>query len=160
MAQKKTVACTLICHATQELSPEVQKLIQLAQRAQEGSHSPYSNFPVGAALHLAGGQMYAASNQENAAYPSGLCAERAALFYAKAQAPKKAIQALVVSVSPHSERLPFPCGSCLQVISEYEQKQEQPIDIYLVQPGGEEVWQAAGIQHLLPFAFGRQHLIG
>jgi cytidine deaminase len=160
MARKQTVECTLICHPTHELKPPLQQLVQEALQAQEGSHSPYSHFPVGAALHLASGQMYAASNQENAAYPSGLCAERAALFYAKSQAPQTAIKALAISVSPHSDRLPFPCGSCLQVISEYEQKQEAPIDIYLMHPNGAEVWQAHGVQHLLPFAFGQEHLIG
>lgn len=144
----------------EEASPVLKELFGKALSAQSSSHSPYSQFPVGAALLLASGQMYKGSNQENAAFPSGLCAERTALFYAKADRPDDPVEALVISVSEHSEQVPFPCGGCLQAISEYEEKQGSPIHIYMLDPKGEKAWEARGVRNLLPFGFGKNHLEG
>lgn len=156
----KVEHCVIQRLQVQDASPSLQELFAHAISAQAGSHSPYSHFPVGAALLLASGQMYKGSNQENAAFPSGLCAERTAIFYAQANRPDDPIDALVISVSEHSEHVPFPCGGCLQVISEYEEKQGSPIHIYMLDPKGDEAWEARGVRNLLPFGFGKNHLEG
>ncbi len=141
-----------------ELSAEYQSLVKEAKQALGGSHSPYSHFAVGAALLLESGEIIIGSNQENAAYPSGLCAERTALFYAGASHPGEVIRALAVVVQKPIERFPFPCGSCLQVMSEYQEKQDQPIDVLMIHPVSGEVMLSKGVQNLLPFAFKKSHL--
>lgn len=156
----KVEHCVIHRIQIQEATSRLKALFDQALSAQSTSHSPYSHFPVGAALLLASGQMYKGSNQENAAFPSGLCAERTALFYAKADRPDDPVEAIVISVSEHSDHVPFPCGSCLQVISEFEEKQGSPIHIYMLDPKGDEAWEARGVRNLLPFGFGKNHLEG
>lgn len=141
-----------------EISDEYQKLIIEAQGALGGSYAPYSHFPVGAAVLLSDGQVIIGSNQENAAYPSGLCAERTALFYTGASKPGSIIKALAVVVQNHIGRFPFPCGSCLQVISEFQERQNEPFDILMVHPDTAEVLVSAGVENLLPYAFKKSHL--
>lgn len=141
-----------------ELPQLEQQLVEAAKKARQGSHSPYSNFQVGAALRLASGKLVLGSNQENAAYPSGLCAERTALFWAGANHPGEIIEALAVCVKEGAPHLPFPCGSCLQVISEYQKKQEKVIDIYLIHPQEDLIYKASGVEQFLPFSFNRTHL--
>lgn len=142
-----------------EISESYQNLIVRAKEALETSYSPYSNFAVGAAVLLQNNEIIIGSNQENAAYPSGLCAERTALFYAGASWPNILIKAIAVAVKEPIGRFPFPCGSCLQVMSEYQEKQEQPIDVLMVHPNTNEVLQSKGLQNLLPYAFKKSHLI-
>lgn len=104
------------------------------------------------------GQVVVGSNQENAAYPSGLCAERTAMFYVGSTHPDKKVKAIAVSVAKPIQSYPFPCGSCLQVLSEYQEKQEAAIDVIMVHPTKDEVMISRGLQNLLPFAFKKQHL--
>lgn len=141
-----------------QLTSDQQALVKMALEARQGSHSPYSNFKVGAALQLANGTRVKGSNQENAAYPSGLCAERTALFYAQSEYPGQSIDSLAVAVDDKAEILPFPCGGCLQVMAEYEQKQGKDLEIILIHPKDSTVWVADGLRQLLPFAFGEKHL--
>jgi cytidine deaminase len=153
-----TISCQLQESEVHQLSEQFQTLVSRADEARTGSHSPYSNFQVGAALLLESGEIVIGSNQENAAYPSGLCAERTALFWAGANYPHTKILAIAVTVPDRAEHIPFPCGSCLQVISEYQHKQEQPIEILLKHPQSQQVYLAKGVQNLLPFAFEKSHL--
>lgn len=148
----------LIRYDSGEISKEYQNLIQHSQDALKGSYAPYSNFPVGAAVLLEGGEIVIGSNQENAAYPSGLCAERTALFFTGASHPKAKIKALAVVVQNQIGRFPFPCGSCLQVISEFQDKQNEAIDILMVHPNTGEVLLSKGVENLLPYAFKKSHL--
>ena len=145
----------------EELNDEDQMLVQMAQKACASSYSPYSNFRVGAALLLEDGQVIQGSNQENAAFPDGLCAERVAFFSAGAQHPNKRI--LKIAVVAHRASDPAfvaasPCGSCRQVMLEYEGKQQYPIEL-ITQWGQEQYIKSTSIADLLPFSFGRNSLL-
>jgi cytidine deaminase len=142
----------------EELSESELNLIHKALGARDRSHSPYSNFQVGAAALLSNGEIVLGANQENAAYPSGLCAERVALFSAAIQFPKEQVKLLAVCVPDDAAGLPFPCGSCLQVAAEYEFKQEEHIKLFLIQPVNQVVYLAKSVKHLLPFSFNKSHL--
>lgn len=139
-----------------ELPAQEQELVLKAQEACEQAYAPYSEFHVGACLLLGNGQLIAGNNQENIAYPSGLCAERVALFYAGANYPQQAVQTLVVVakgdlVKP--EDCISPCGSCRQVIAESEFRQKEPIRMILVAQNGRTfIFDKAS--DLLIFPFG------
>src|SRR5271155_1931623 len=118
----------------QELNAPNYQLCLEAIKAMENSHSPYSKFRVGAALRLQSGKIVYGSNQENVAYPSGLCAERVALFSWGANHPDDPIISMAVTASSDEFEILQPvacCGSCLQVLAEYEKKQNKPIEIIL-----------------------------
>jgi cytidine deaminase len=131
-----------------------------AAKALKNSHSPYSKFRVGAALRLQSGKIIYGSNQENVAYPSGLCAERVALFYWGANHPDDPVESMAVTAQTDEFMLTKPvtsCGSCLQVLAEVEKKQKTPIKIILyVQQG--PVWVIKGIENQLPFLFFEERL--
>jgi len=132
-----------------------------AAKAMKNSHSPYSKFRVGAALRLQSGKIIHGSNQENVAYPSGLCAERVALFYWGANHPDDPIE--VMAVTAHTDEFEIlkpvtPCGSCLQVLAEYEKKQNKPIEIILFCNNG-PVWVMNGVDSFLPFLFFENRLL-
>ena len=137
-----------------ELSADDQSLLDSAIEATQRSYAPYSRFSVGAAARLANGVVVTGSNQENAAYPSGLCAERTALFYANSRYPDQAI--LTLAIAARTERdfidnpIP-PCGACRQVILETEKRFNTPIRILLY--GKEEIYLIKGIRGLLPLSF-------
>jgi cytidine deaminase len=138
-----------------QLSLEDKQLCEEAVSALKSSHSPYSNFKVGAALRLKNGQILYGSNQENVAYPSGLCAERVALFHAGASFPGE--QITTIAITAHTDNFEIlnpitPCGSCLQVMAEYEKKQKEPITI-LLYCLNKQIWRATGIETFLPFLF-------
>ncbi|MBK8442261.1 MAG: cytidine deaminase [Sphingobacteriales bacterium] len=131
-----------------------QQLIQAAQVACKNAYAPYSKFQVGCAVLLANGAIVSGNNQENAAYPSGLCAERVTLFYASANYPDVPMLSLAVTVNYeqlHLEDFVFPCGACRQVIAEYEHKSQQPLRIILV--GKNEYGVLRSGLDLLPFLF-------
>jgi len=137
-----------------ELHPEEKKLIDCAKEACSNAYAPYSQFQVGAAVLLANGEIIAGSNQENVAFPSGLCAERTALFYANSQYPKQAVQSLAVAAYTQDDfidRPISPCGACRQVILETEIRFQCPIRIFLY--GKTEIYCIDGIKDLLPLAF-------
>jgi cytidine deaminase len=137
-----------------ELSEEVHSLIDAACDATKGSYAPFSKFHVGAAVLLDNGVVVLGSNQENSAFPSGLCAERTALFSAGANYPGHAVRALAIAAETGGSFLQepiTPCGACCQVLSESEHRAGTPIDIYLY--GEAHVFHLRGVRSLLPFAF-------
>jgi cytidine deaminase len=144
-----------------ELDKNDQHLCLEAVKALANSHSPYSKFKVGVALQLQSGKIIHASNQENVAYPSGLCAERVALFYWGANHPDDPIESMAITA--HSDEFPLlkpvtSCGSCLQVLAEYEKKQSQQIKVILYCQKG-PTWVIKGIENQLPFLFFEDRLI-
>lgn len=138
----------------QALAEADRALLLEAEKALENAYAPYSNYSVGAALRLEGGRIVPGNNQENAAYPSGLCAERVALFAAGAQFPKEKIESIAIATrSGAKEGNPAaPCGSCRQVLVEYESRQVAPIRIIM---GGSEqrIIVASSAADLMPLCF-------
>lgn len=131
-------------------------LIEKAYEASKDAYAPYSNFRVGAAVLLADGTIVKGNNQENIAYPSGLCAERVALFYAGANYPGTAVKTIVVLAQGDliaTDECVSPCGSCRQVIAESESRQNEPIRIILVAQDG-KTWIFNSIRDILVFPFG------
>ena len=137
-----------------------QELIHKAEEAAINAYAPYSNFLVGAALLTNTGKIIQGNNQENSAFPSGLCAERVAVFSARAQHPEEKIKAIVVTAKQKTANeytAVTPCGSCRQVLSEVESNQEQPI--HLIMAGAErEIYISDSIENLLPFKFSSKYL--
>ncbi|MGO3706527.1 MAG: cytidine deaminase [Mesonia hippocampi] len=143
-----------------ELEQAEQTLMQKAAEARDKAYAPYSKFHVGAAILLSSGAIVTGSNQENAAYPSGLCAERTAIYYAGANFPNDTIAKIAITVK--SETTPVnspasPCGACRQAIAEYEFKQKQPIEIIFMGETG-EVYKVKSLTALLPFTFNSSYL--
>ena len=138
----------------EELTPEEKQLVEEARQATYRSYSPYSRFSVGASVLLANGVILSGSNQENAAYPSGLCAERTVLFFANSQHSNQPIT--MMAIAARSEKgfteIPItPCGACRQVLAETEKRFEYPIRILLY--GETETIIIDGVKNLLPFLF-------
>ena len=153
MKEYKIEAIVHICEMA-ELSEEDHKLVEAAKEATNGSYAPYSKFHVGAAVRLQDGTIVVGANQENAAFPSGLCAERTALFAAGAQYPDKTVVALAIAARKGRRYLPqpvSPCGACRQVISGVEERFGVPIRILLYSTEG--VLVSEGISPLLPLRF-------
>jgi len=143
-----------------ELEVQDKKLCLEAIEALKTSHSPYSKFRVGVAMRLQSGKILHASNQENVAYPSGLCAERVALFHWGANHADDPIETMAVTAHTDEFELTKPvtsCGACLQVLAEYEKKQGCAIKMLLYCQGG-AVWSATGIESFLPFLFFEDRL--
>lgn len=143
----------------EECSENIKKLIENAKIASENAYAPYSKFHVGAAVLLANGEIINGNNQENAAYPSGLCAERTALFYANAQYPNIAVEAIAIVASNNGDFTDnpcTPCGSCRQVLLEVENRFEHPVKIIMY--GKSKIYEAASIKDLLPLSFGKDDL--
>ncbi|TRX57754.1 cytidine deaminase [Fulvivirga sp. M361] len=142
------------------LDPYFLKLINRARSVTNSSYSPYSNYRVGAALLLENGQILTGSNQENASYPAGLCAERVALFYAASSYPDQVIKAVAV-VARSARETEFkpvsPCGICRQVVLEYEMKQGVPIQL-IFQTQDKQWIITKNSRVLLPFCFDRDNL--
>ncbi|MEX0965879.1 MAG: cytidine deaminase [Bacteroidia bacterium] len=138
----------------EDLPAEIRELIHESKRAATTAYAPYSHFRVGAAVRVASGEIIPGSNQENAAYPSGLCAERVAVYAAAAKCPGQVISAIAIHAADyHSEEIPVsPCGDCRQSIFEYEHRQRQPIPVYLT-GSGKTIWKFPSLRSLLPFPF-------
>jgi len=144
----------------EELEQSDQQLCDEAVKALKTSHSPYSKFRVGVAMRLKSGKILHASNQENAAYPSGLCAERVALFNWGANHADDHIKTMAVTAHTDEFQLIKPvtsCGACLQVLAEYEKKQGNAIKMLLYCQQG-PVWVATGVETFLPFLFFEDRL--
>ncbi len=135
-------------------------LLTHAQKALNGSYAPYSEFHVGAAVLLENGEIIQGSNQENAAYPSGLCAERVAIFHAQSIYPDVKVKAIAITAAAEhfiTKSPVTPCGACRQVIAETENRQNGKIRI--IMKGQEGIIQAVnGIEHLLPLVFQEEKL--
>ena len=143
-----------------ELPKDVSFLMEKAIEARNNAYAPYSNFYVGAAILLDNAEIIIGSNQENASYPSGLCAERTAIYYAGAKYPNTKILKMAISagsiIKKTSEPIP-PCGACRQAIAEYEIKQDTPIEIYFMGKSG-KVIMSKSLSNLLPLVFDKSQL--
>lgn len=141
-----------------ELDEQANRLIIHAKNAAIQAHAPYSLFRVGAALLLSDGEIITGANQENAAYPSGLCAERVALFkFGFDRRDRHLVKAAIAVPQIKGEDLIPPCGACLQVFAEYRSMQSTPIEILLVN-GSDKVLLAPDIYTFLPLAFTKKSL--
>ncbi len=138
-----------------ELTFDQKNVVDAAKLATSRSYSPYSHYKVGAACLLDNGEIITGSNQENAAYPSGLCAERTAVFYAQSRYPEARILKLCIvgktASGNYSRKVCAPCGACRQVILEAEYRNGAPIEIIL--PSQQGIYVINGISTLLPFGF-------
>lgn len=149
-----------IYNSQEELPKDIQDLMNQAIEVRKNAYAPYSQFRVGAALLLDNGKIVIGSNQENAAYPSGLCAERVAIYHAGSVYPEAKILKIAITAASDTNqtKAPIPpCGSCRQSIAEYEIKQDTPIEIYFMGEIG-EVYKSASLKNLLPFMFDKKFL--
>ena len=138
-----------------ELPKAIQDLMDSAIDARNNAYAPYSKFNVGAAILLDNDEVVIGSNQENACFPSGLCAERTAIYYVGAKFPDTKILKMAITASSQNQitNKPIPpCGACKQAIAEYEIKQEQPIEIYFMGATGKVV-KSHSLANLLPLLF-------
>ncbi|MGL5273629.1 MAG: cytidine deaminase [Phocaeicola sp.] len=143
----------------EELTAEEQALIDAAKEATKRSYAPYSLFSVGAAALLQNGVVVTGSNQENAAYPSGTCAERTTLFYANSQYPDQGVKTLAVAAYTAGDFLETPippCGSCRQVLLETEKRYGTPMRVLLYSKN--EIYVLQGVGSLLPLSFDSDYL--
>jgi len=137
-----------------ELFSEEKIIVDRAKEATSRAYAPYSKFQVGAAALLANGEIITGNNQENIAFPSGLCAERTTLFYAHSQYPDEAVKALAIAAYTEGDFLDrpiSPCGACRQVMLETEMRFNQPVKIILY--GKKEILVVESVKDLLPLAF-------
>ena len=137
-----------------ELSAQDRLVAEAAINATASSYAPYSGFNVGAAVMLEDGEIITGSNQENAAYPSGLCAERTAMFYAGAHRPDKAMVKIAIAGGQNGvlcSNPATPCGACRQVMAQYQTKGGRPMEVILV--GGERIWKFSKVDDILPLIF-------
>lgn len=159
--KKFTITSTIEEYASpSELSAEDQALLERARAVGKNAYAPYSAFHVGAALRLENGEIVVGSNQENVAYPSGLCAERVAIFHAGATHPDVAVTTMAVTCASSKfavNRPLSPCGACRQVIAEYERKSGKNIRIILSGETG-AVYVVSSIKDLLPLSFEADEL--
>lgn len=156
---KKTIETQVSIYNFEELELSHKNLINKAKEQVSKSYAPYSKFHVGAAVELENGEIFAGSNQENSAYPSGLCAERVAMFYANAQYPNVAVKSIAIAAFNNGNFLTepiTPCGSCRQVLLETEMRFEKDIKIFLY--GTNHVFQIENVKQLLPLCFEKNSL--
>ena len=153
--ERKTLEIQYIKYASKDEMPaEDASLLSRAEEMTRNSYAPYSAFHVGAAVLMESGEVYCGSNQENAAYPSGLCAERTALFYASAQHPDGVVKAIAIAAEYMGKPAPgmvTPCGSCRQAMAQYETKSAKPIKVIL--GGSDGIMVFHSVSDLLPFVF-------
>ncbi|MBZ4041719.1 cytidine deaminase [Flavobacterium hibisci] len=160
MKEISVTSSFLVFDTLQELPNDVRNLMSQAIEIRKKAYAPYSQFKVGAALLLDNGKIILGSNQENAAYPSGLCAERVAIFHAGSIYPEAKILKMAITAASdlNQTHAPIPpCGSCRQSIAEYEIKQDTPIEIYFMGEIG-VIYQSASLKNLLPFMFDKKFL--
>ena len=146
--------------AIPDLPTDIQELMLQAVAVRKNAYAPYSKFRVGVAILLDNGKIVLGSNQENAAYPSGLCAERVAVFHAGAIYPAEKILKMAITAASDTNQTTTPippCGSCRQSIAEYEIKQQTPIEIYFMGEIG-IIYKSDSLKNLLPFMFDKKFL--
>lgn len=158
--QKKEIITTVYEYdSIDELNSDDNLLIEKAKEAALGSYSPYSSFKVGAAVLLDNNEIIQGNNQENAAYPSGLCAERVAIFYANSKYPKNKVITIAITAIKGNKIIddPIPpCGSCRQVLLETELRYKSPIKVILY--GSHKIQILDNIKGLLPLEFNSKNL--
>ena len=154
MTERELKISFLEYDSLEEMSGSDRSLALSAIEAIDGSYAPYSHFNVGAAVLLSDGTVVKGANQENAAYPSGLCAERTAMFAAGAAHPDLDMCCIAVAARQNGELCPepaAPCGACRQVMAQYQTKAGHPLSIILV--GAKKVQKFTRVDDLLPFIF-------
>ena len=157
--QKKLTISFTEYNSESELPESIKNLIINAKKTALNAYAPYSKFIVGAAVLLANGKIITGNNQENSAYPSGLCAERVALFYANAQYPKVAVEAIAIVAFQNKKEVLnpiYPCGACRQVILESQSKQQTPIKLFFA--GQNCIHSVDDASNLLPLKFDKDSL--
>lgn len=160
MKKQKVCFELQVFNSVDELSLESQGLMQKAIAARRDAYAPYSNFQVGAAVLLENGKVVIGNNQENASFPSGLCAERVAVFQAGARYPGETIKSIAISAASKRytvDKPVAPCGNCRQSLSEYEVRQKSPIELFLMGETG-QIIRCASIADILPLAFDTSFL--
>lgn len=146
---------------TGELSAELAELVIRATEIAQKSYSPYSEFGVGAAVLLGSGEIVTGNNQENSAYPSGMCAERVALYHAVSQNPGAVIKSVAITAfrkGEMTEEPVYPCGACRQVMLEYSHRQKEPVQVIFA--GKSRIQIVRDATDLLPLSFNREMLKG
>lgn len=154
MQNKKLEINYLEYSGLEELEPKDRELCEAAEKALTGSYAPYSKFNVGAAVRLADGSIVTGANQENAAYPSGLCAERTAMFSAHANHPDTPMTAIAITAAQNgklNEDITAPCGACRQVMAEYQKVSGRKWTILLY--GKKRIIKFSQVDDILPFIF-------
>ncbi len=160
MKEVKIESTLYVFEDVNELPEGIIQLMNKAISAREKAYAPYSNFHVGAAILLDNNKILTGSNQENASYPSGLCAERTAIYYAGAKYPKAKIIRMAITAGSKKSKTTSPippCGACRQAIAEYEVKQDTPIEIYFMGETG-KVAKSNSLANLLPLVFDKSVL--
>jgi cytidine deaminase len=140
----------------EELNKSEKNLIVQAKESVQRAYAPYSHFQVGAAVLLSNGEIITGTNQENAAFPSGICAEQTVLFYANSQFPNESVQMMAIAAYTNgdfTEEPISPCGACRQVMLEVENHYNQPLKILLY--GKKEIYIIEKVTDILPLAFGK-----
>lgn len=143
-----------------ELNNDDRQLLEQAQKATDTAYAPYSQYRVGAAVLLENNVTITGNNQENAAYPSGLCAERVAIFYASSQYPDVPIKSIAITARANNFRINSPitpCGSCRQVMAELENRHKNKIKVILMGETG-KIQIIYGIENILPLTFDGNNL--
>jgi cytidine deaminase len=143
-----------------ELPSDIIELMQEAIEARQNAYAPYSKFYVGAAILLDNGEVVTGSNQENASYPSGLCAERTAVYYAGAKYPNAKMLKMAITAASQNQKTESPippCGACRQALAEYEVRQKESIEIYFMGETGQVV-KSESLANLLPLVFDKSAL--
>ncbi len=159
MIEKKYIIKTIEYSSENEIPNQYLELIKQAKDAAKNAYAPYSKFMVGACVLLENGKLITGSNQENSAYPSGLCAERVAIFYANSNYPDVAVKSIAICAINNNGILKTPvspCGACRQVLLETELRFNKPIRIILI--GKEKIIEINNIAQLLPLHFSKNDL--
>jgi len=160
MKKINVVAAATVYDDVSELPSDIQSLMNKAIEARNNAYAPYSKFKVGVVLLLENKQIILGNNQESAAYPSGMCAERVAIWKASSDYPGVKVKQLVITASSSNttvDRPVGPCGACRQTLSEYEINQKEPIEIYFMGETG-NVIKTESLHDLLPLAFDKSFL--
>lgn len=159
MSSNRKIALHYQQHTAWSALPiEDRELLELAVKAAKNAYAPYSKFQVGVALRLVSGELFIGSNQENAASPAGICAERVALNAAMAQLPKGEVESLAIVVPKIKGQKPVtPCGTCRQVLVEQERRQKGPVRLLMGIVKG-PVIETFSAEMLLPLAFNSSYL--
>ena len=161
MALKKELRFQITVYKNlNELAPKDKALMLQAVSARKNAYAPYSNFRVGAAVSLVNNEVVIGSNQENASYPSGLCAERVAIFHAGAKFPNVSVNTVAISAASDNYEVTSPaapCGNCRQAMYEYEFKQKQPIRLLLMGEKG-SIIECSSVDDILPLGFNSSFL--
>lgn len=159
MIKEINLSTKIAVYPLEECTETEKKLIEAAKKATEKAYAPYSGFSVGAALLLENGEIVSGNNQENAAYPSGLCAERTTVFYANANFPEEKVIAIAIAANhkgSFTEDVITPCGACRQVLLETENRFQSPMKVLMYSEKG--VYVMESIKDLLPLSFGDEML--